>query len=534
MSQNKKNLPSKTTLLRTQSYIINGEPNPLSDILREKYFSKYYNFGKGKIKKLNLKKYKKYINQVKRHKNKKFLSCDKKNKSKMNKIVYKEEIKDEENLNNINYKENEKNISMNDSIKKEDEDILINNNEKENKEFWKEKKIQKNLLVNEFQNMKINIPLHISNQDKEKEKNKIIHNYDIEYCFNNESIENNNINIPNLIKNDNNNDVYSNDIRHHSKHNSFDNNNDETYNKIYTQKLIKKHNNIFTLKKDKLLANKIISNYDEEFNYINRNNKNYKLSNEAYYNTKRENYNAFRNFKSNITKELLKPIKKLNKEKSMLNNNLIIFLDDNNKNNSTRINKIPKSQKIINSYSSANETKKKYIKYNNYLNEFCKYIKERNNKFSSSIRYCNNNTYEEEKYRPISYKSISNKISSMREELETNKFIKELNRNNKLYKSTQNLMFSYDYEKNDEFFSPNKTYRNNEIFQKKDIKNYFDYKQINQRKLNYIKKNKTFNIYKRNNYNGINFKSCISKLKFISNNKCNIDNNKIIFPPNNI
>ena len=38
MSQNKKNLPPKTTLLRTQSYIINGEPNPLSDIQREKYF----------------------------------------------------------------------------------------------------------------------------------------------------------------------------------------------------------------------------------------------------------------------------------------------------------------------------------------------------------------------------------------------------------------------------------------------------------------------------------------------------------------
>ena len=199
MSLNKKNLPPKTTLLRTQSYIINGEPNPLSDIKREKYFSKYYNFGKGKIKKINLKKYKKYINLVKKHKNKKFLSCDKKNKSKMNKIIYKEEVKDEENLNNINYKENEKNISKNDSIKKVN--LLINNSKEDNKEFRNEKKKQKNILVNEFQNMKINIPLHISNQDKEK--NNIIHNYDNEYCFNNESIENNNINIPNLIKNNN-------------------------------------------------------------------------------------------------------------------------------------------------------------------------------------------------------------------------------------------------------------------------------------------------------------------------------------------
>ena len=218
----------------------------------------------------------------------------------------------------------------------------------------------------------------------------------------------------------------------------------------------------------------------------------------------------------------------------MLNTNLIIFLDDNNKINSTQINKIQKSQKIINSYKSDINMKTKYIKYSNYLNEFCKYIKERNNKFSSSIKYYSNNTYEEEKYRPISYKSISNKISSMREELETNKFIKELNRNNKLYKSTKNMMFSFNNKKNDEFFSPNKTYRNNEIFQKKDIKNYFDYKQINQRKLNYLKNNKTFNIYRRNNYSGINFKSCINIINFINNNKCNIDNNKIIFPPNNM
>ena len=530
MSLNKKNLPPKTTLLRTQSYIINGEPNPLSDIQREKYFSKYYNFGKGKIKKINLKKYKKYINLVKKHKNKKFLSCDKKNKSKMNKIIYKEEVKDEENLNNINYKENEKNTSKNDSIK--NVNLLINNSKEENKEFRNEKKKQKNILVNEFQNMKINIPLHISNQDKEK--NNIIHNYDNEYCFNNESIENNNINIPNLIKNNNNN-AYSNDIRHHSRYNSFDNNNDETYNKIYNKNLIKKHNNIFTLKKDKLFANKIISNYDEELNDINsNNNNNYKLPNESNYYTKRENYNAFRNFKSNIRNEILKPIKKLNKEKSMLNTNLIIFLDDNNKINPTQINKIPKSQKIINSYKSDNNMKKKYIKYSNYLNDFCKYIKERNNKFSSSIKYYNNNTYEEEKYRPISYKSISNKICSMREELETNKFIKELNRNNSLYKSTKNIDFSFNNEKNDEFFSPNKTCRNNEIFYKKDIKNYFDYKQMKQRKLNCIKKNKTFNIYRRNNCSGINFKSCISIINFINNNKCKIDNHKIIFPPNNI
>ena len=534
MSQNKKNLPPKTTLLRTQSYIINGEPNPLSDIQREKYFSKYFNFGKGKIKKINLKRYKKYINLVKKHKNKKFLSCDKKNKSKMNKIIYKEEIKDEENLSNTNYKENEKNISKNDSIKNKKVNLLINNNKEENKEFGNNKKKQKNdALVNEFQNMKINIPLHISNQDKEK--NNIIHNYDNEYCFNNESLENNNINIPNLIKNNNNNIIYSNDIRHHSRYNSFDNNNDETYNKIYTKNLIKKNNNIFTLKKDKLFANKKISNYDEELNDINsNNNNNYKLPNESNYYTKRENYNTFRNYRSKITKEILKPIKKLNKEKSMLNTNLIIFLDDNNKINSTQINKIPKSQKIINSYKSDINTKKKYIKYSNYLNEFCKYIKERNNKFSSSIKYYSNNTYEEEKYRPISYKSISNQICSMREELETNKFIKELNRNNKLYKSKKNMMFSFNNKKNDEFFSPNKTFMNNRIFLKKDIKNNFDYKQIKQKKWNSIKKNKTFNIYRRNNYSGINFKSCINIINFINNNKCNIDNHKIIFPPNNI
>jgi len=244
MSQKKKNIPQKSTLLRTQSYIINGEPNPLSDILREKYFSKYYNFGKGKAKKLNLKKYKKYINQVKKHK-KKLFSCDKKNKSIIIKIAHKKEINNKENLNKNNYKENEKNLLKDYSNKKVN--LLINNN-KENKDFGNEKKMQKNILVNKFQNMKISIPFHMSNQ--EKEKNNIIHNYDSEYNLTNESIKNNNINIPKLIKNNNNN-IYSNDIRHYSRYNSFDNNNNETYNKIYTQNLIKKSNNIFSLKKDK-------------------------------------------------------------------------------------------------------------------------------------------------------------------------------------------------------------------------------------------------------------------------------------------
>jgi len=530
MSQKKKNLPQKSTLLRTQSYIINGEPNPLSDILREKYFSKYYNFGKGKAKKLNLKKYKKYINQVKKHK-KKLFSCDKKNKSIIIKIAHKKEINNKENLNKNNYKENEKNLLKDYSNKKVN--LLINNN-KENKDFGNEKKMQKNILVNKFQNMKISIPFHMSNQ--EKEKNNIIHNYDSEYNLTNESIKNNNINIPKLIKNNNNNNIYSNDIRHYSRYNSFDNNNNETYNKIYTQNLIKKSNNIFSLKKDKLFTNKILSNYDEEFNDINCNKNNYKLSNESNYYTKRENYNAFRNFKNNITKEILKPIKKFTKENSMINTNLIAFLDDN-KTKSTKINKIPKIHKFINSYNSVNEMKKKYVKYNNYLSDFCKYIKERHNKFSLSIRDYNNKTYEEEKYRPKSYKSISNKISSMHDELETNKFIKELNRNNKLYKSNKNIMFSFNNEKNglnDEFFSPNKTHRNNEIFSKKDIKNYFDYKELKQRKLNCIKKNKTFNIYRRNNYSGINFKSCINIISFINNNKCKIIHNKIIFPPNDV
>ena len=84
-----------TTFLRSQSYIVNGQPNPLSNISRNKYFSKYTNISNGKNKKM--KKDKNYINLIKKKQKKKSFPSKKSNKMKY--------IKQNNNNNQEEYKE---------------------------------------------------------------------------------------------------------------------------------------------------------------------------------------------------------------------------------------------------------------------------------------------------------------------------------------------------------------------------------------------------------------------------------------------
>ena len=84
MNNNTHNSPS--TFFRTQSYIVNGKPNPLSHISRKKFFSKYIDkFSKrgniAKNLKLNSNKNKHYISDIKKSKKKKLSSSKKVNNS---------------------------------------------------------------------------------------------------------------------------------------------------------------------------------------------------------------------------------------------------------------------------------------------------------------------------------------------------------------------------------------------------------------------------------------------------------------------
>lgn len=134
-----------TTFLRSQSYIVNGQPNPLSNISRNKYFSKYTNISNGKNKKM--KKDKNYINLIKKKQKKKSFPSYIKQNNNNNQEEYKEFMTEPYNYKppkypmSINKEQNDKkncteinlNGFINDSFKEK------NNMEKENskKMFYK-------------------------------------------------------------------------------------------------------------------------------------------------------------------------------------------------------------------------------------------------------------------------------------------------------------------------------------------------------------------------------------------------------------
>ena len=186
-------------------------------------------------------------------------------------------------------------------------------------------------------------------------------------------------------------------------------------------------NNSYSLKMDDKLINNILKEDNEYNNILDMNKKNNnKLLNKLYCYTARQNYNNMNSsdINENITTKLLKSMKK-----------------SINKNNT--IHKLLKISNIQNNYKSD------YVNYinncsiNNKLNS--NYI---NNKKSNSYKDFDNST----KDKCISLlfenliKSTSNLLDSMKEERETNTFIKELKTgNNRIFSSR----FTYNMDNND-------------------------------------------------------------------------------------
>ena len=546
MSKNNEN--KYTTFLRTQSYIVNGEPNPLSTISRKKYFAKYVNFGNGKIKKIDIKKHKHYINEIKSHKNKKSYSSEKFTKKKIlknnnNKIEQEKENNEifnkknnykppkypNNNIESKQIKENNDNIinGFVDYFINEKENMYINNNEKNDEIISNE--ISNKIFVNNIPNKKNSIQYDISN---EIQKNyDIINNIDNEYNFTTGN-QKNNSNILNLMNKNNCKNIFSKTtkLNFHPKHNSFSDNIDNIY-KTYSQKKKKSKKIIGSVQKDKSFINKILLN-NEEDDYININN--YKRSNKLlnklnYYTKIQNNQKSYVNKKNNITKEILNSMKKSINKKTLINPCLNSHKNNCKKINS-KINKIPNNESI-NIYNSINGSIKNYKKFNNIHN--CVFM--RNNNFSPKSIECNYMTYQQNKYKPklnknLTGKSISNIIYAIRDERKTNQFIKELNRNNKLNNSFKNIRFSFSNEKNDlltdEFFSSINFFNGNNFFSVNE-ENY-------PRKNSYSKNNISVGAYIQRNSNIENsYKSYFNLInKELINNVISKLENKTILPPN--
>ena len=154
MSINEQNSP--TMFLRTQSYIVNGKPNPLSNISRRKYFSNFIqNYDRKQKEKTKTVNSKKYINKIKNSKKKIPFSTSKFKKKNIQKIKTKEK---EENKNDIinektNYKFSKYSLNYNALPKETEKDKEKNQINKINHSINKEKEcIIKNNLINEVEN----------------------------------------------------------------------------------------------------------------------------------------------------------------------------------------------------------------------------------------------------------------------------------------------------------------------------------------------------------------------------------------------
>ena len=425
-----------SSLLRTQSYLVNGKVNPLSDICRKKYFSNYLNIysqGKSFSKKGNSSKGKKYINKIKNLRQKKHFysnNCKKKNVKKFNT----EENKKGKSNNqyskfSLNYTAKEKDFRIN----KENKTLNDFSNEKDH--FIKTK-INEDSTNNKLLDNKKESNLFNSNSSIKKSKNN-----KKQFCLQrpnqNKYREFDNSNLINDIFD---NKIFSkttkfNNFLRNIKHNNSNKNNNiiikNNYSTFSGNNKIKK---IFKpIQKDKSYITKIFSNNEDDFIDINYTKNANKLLHKFNYFNKRENYvnNNFKN--ENTTKDKLKLMKKLINKTPLYNTNIISPPNNNNiyENN--------------------------FIKKNNF-------IFNRNNNFSPILTDYNINhdanflIKDKDRFS----RSLSNFIHSMKDERNTNKFIKELNKNNKNYiSSKKKIYFSFDKEKtedwDDEFFYPLKS-----------------------------------------------------------------------------
>ena len=497
MSKNPSN--SHTTFLRSQSYIVNGQPNPLSNISRNKYFSKYVNLKNEKNKKMM--KDKGYIYLIKKKKKKSF-SSNKTNKKKFFKRTDKnkqEEYK-EFDTEPYNYKppKNPMNYNKMQNDIKNYTDInlneFINNSFKEKDNMKKEKENCKEIFhkttksfLNKVPLRKIKNPNYNLNGVTQK-KNTSINNSNNQYYFTTGNIKDSNkIYFSELNKKNNN--VFSNTtkIEFSSKHNNLDKKIDNLYNSAYSLKKNKNKKVAFSTYKDKSYLNKILFNNDDDCTFINSHiNKNKLLSKLNHY-TKRENF-SYKLTAKNVTKDLLKSMKKY------LNNEIISY-----KSSSTKINKIPKSKCIMNYYDSMRSSINKYIYFNNSIKNLSKYSQLRNNNFCPfSSEYININSRKDlfkNELKDEFGKSLSNIINKIRDERKTNNFIKELKINNKLINSKKAIRFSFSQEKNER-----NEYLNDEFYSPIKHNNKFLLESLDKMKSkNIIKKNNSFIIFKSKN-----------------------------------
>ena len=504
MSKNPSN--GHTTFLRSQSYIINGQPNPLSNISRIKYFSKYVNLRNEKNKKM--KKDKNYIYLIKKQKKKSFSSnkINKKKCIKQNNKNKQEEYKEieTETYNNkpskypMNYNKEQNDIKnfteinlnefINDSFKEKDN---IKKDKENCKEFFHK---TKNSFLNKVPIRKIKIPQYNLNEVTQK-KDISINNSNKQYCFTTGNIKDSNkIYFSDLNKKNTN--IFSNTtkLEFSLKHNSLNKKIDNLYNSEYSLKKNKNKKVTFSTYKDKSYINKILFTNDDDYTFVNGHINNNKLLSKLNHYTKREKY-SYKPTAKNVTKDLLKSMKKY------LNNEITSYKSSNSK-----INEIPKSKNIMNYYDSMRSTIKSYINFNNSIKNLSKYSHLRNNNFCpfSSEYNTNINSGKDLFKNDIKDefgKSLSNIISKIRDERKTNSFIKELKINNKLIKPKKAIRFSFSQEKNerneylnDEFYSPIK-YNNRFLLESLD----------KMKSKNIINKNYSFDTFKsKNNLNILN------------------------------
>jgi len=526
MSKNQSN--SHTTFLRSQSYIVNGQPNPLSNISRIKYFSKYANLSNEKNKKMKKNKNYIYLIKKKQKKQKKQnFSLNKANKQafiKQNNKNIQEEYKDFE-TEPYNYKSPRYPMNYN----KEEKDIknyteinlneFINDSFKEKYNIKKEKENNNEMFhknKNNFHNKvpirKIEIPYYnltevtqkkdisINNLSKIKKNNKKGENlkdlkekYCNQYYFTTGNIKDSNkIYFSDLNKKNIN--LFSNTkkLEFSSKHKSLDKNIDSLYNSAYSQKKKKNKKVTFSTYKDKSYINKILSNNDDDCIFINGINNNKLLSKLNHY-TRREKYSYNPNTK-NVTKDLLKLLKKY------LNTEIASY-----KSSTSKINEIPRSKNIMNYYDSMSSSIKNYINFNNSIKNLSKYSQLRNNNFCL-ISSENNNINSKKDLFKNELKdefgqNLSNIIKKIRDERKTKNFIKEFKINNKSTKSQKGIRFSFSQEKNerneylnDEFYSP-LIYNNRLLLESLD----------KMKSKNIVKKNNSYDIFKsKNHWNFLN------------------------------
>ena len=251
MNNNTQNT-SPSTFLRTQSYIVNGKPNPLSQISRKKFFSKYINkfSRRGNITKNNNNKF--YISDIKKLKKKKSSSTKKIH----NFIKKKEEDKKEINnfylssndlfSNNINLKEtkNTKQNNFNKSFIKEKE-CISNDNEKE--KYTNGNKKQKIFFINKLKDKTKKLPIYSL---------ELAHKNNINKMKLTDNEKNNNISsdISNLINNFHNNRVLTEaNMNYISTNKDYDNDINIKYNLTYSEKINKNKRIINSVDKNNLI-----------------------------------------------------------------------------------------------------------------------------------------------------------------------------------------------------------------------------------------------------------------------------------------